>query len=118
MELPLSTKETEENRPTSDAPDTSAEPAPERPKSWLTEAVLLSVCFCVPFGIVALFYAAKVENFYLTGAYTQATACSRKARKWVLWGVAVIAACAILLGLMLLEETLAGHPAPLELKNL
>ena len=118
MELPLPTKEAEENRPGGDTPDSPAAPAPERPKSWLTEAVLLSVCFCVPFGIVALFYAAKVENFYLTGAYAQAAACSRKARKWVFWGVAAIAACAVALGLLLLGEALAGRPETLELKTL
>ena len=113
MELPLSTKEAEENRSGGDTPDAPAAPAPERPKSWLTEAVLLSVCFCVPFDIVALFYAAKVESFYLTGAYAQAAACSRKARKWVLWGVAAIAACAVVLGLLLLEGSLAeSSPAP------
>ena len=117
MELPLSKKETAENRPAADAPDAPAAPGAARPKTWLVEAMLLSVCFCVPFGIVALYYAAKVESLYLTGAYAQAAACSRKARKWVLWGMAAIAACAVVLGLLLLEGSLAESSPALGLET-
>lgn len=70
---------------------------PPEPKTWLTESIVLTSCLCCPFGLVALFYASKVENFYLLGEYDRANAYSRKARIWALWGFAVAAALLLVL---------------------
>lgn len=56
------------------------------PKTWLTEAILVTCLCCLPLGIVGITYATKVETAYYNQQYELAQHYSKKARKWTLWG--------------------------------
>lgn len=57
------------------------------PKTWLVESILVTVLCCLPFGIVGIINATKVENLYLSGQYDMAEYYSNQAKKWTLWGL-------------------------------
>lgn len=52
-------------------------------KTHLTEAVLVTLFCCLPFGIVAIVNAAKVSNLVAAGKYNEAVEASNNASKWV-----------------------------------
>ena len=58
-----------------------------RPKSYLALAILTTIFCCLPFGIVSIVYAAKVDNAWNAGLYADAEEASNKARKWALAGI-------------------------------
>lgn len=67
---------------------------PPCPKTYLVFAILVTIFCCVPFGIPAIVFAAKVENYYRVGDYLMAEESSRKARMWsiisLILGIALI----------------------------
>ena len=69
---------------------------PLRPKNYLALAILTTIFCCLPFGIVSIVYAAKVDNYWNSGDYVNAEDASRKARGWILASIitAVVAAIA------------------------
>ncbi|MFD2518748.1 CD225/dispanin family protein [Salinimicrobium flavum] len=52
------------------------------PKSWLVESILVTVFCCLPFGIVGIVNAARVESRYSCGDYEGAVRSSQEAGKW------------------------------------
>jgi hypothetical protein len=61
--------------------------APQRPpKTWLTESILVTIGCCIPFGIVGIVHASKVEAAYNKGDYAEAIRCSKQAAKWTKLG--------------------------------
>jgi Interferon-induced transmembrane protein len=64
--------------------------------SYLVQAILVTLCCCLPFGIVAIVHAAKVNGFLASGNYEQAVRASDEAKKW----------CAIALVLGLVAHSL------------
>lgn len=60
---------------------------PPCPNTNLVWAILSTICCCLPFGIVAIVYACKVENLYFKGHYNEAVQASVKARNWALISV-------------------------------
>lgn len=59
----------------------------ERPKSYLVWAILSTIFCCLPFGIVSIVFAAKVDNYWNAGDYVHAEDASRKAKSWMLAAV-------------------------------
>lgn len=57
------------------------------PKTWLVESILVTVLCCLPFGIIGIINATKVENLYLSGKYDMAEYYSNQAKKWTMWGL-------------------------------
>lgn len=57
------------------------------PKSWLVESILVTVLCCLPFGIIGIVNASKVESKYYAGDYLGAEKASKEAKKWSLIGV-------------------------------
>ncbi|MBR1712119.1 MAG: CD225/dispanin family protein [Alloprevotella sp.] len=57
-----------------------------QPDNWLVWAVLVTLCCCMPFGIVAIYKSAKVNPYYESGAYAQAQQAAGEAKKWVIIG--------------------------------
>ncbi len=57
------------------------------PKTYLVEAILVTCFCCLPFGIVALVNAAKVESTYRTLGYEEAKIASDNALKWTKWSL-------------------------------
>jgi hypothetical protein len=74
--------------PTAGAPPVSAtvapgtyQPQPHVP-NYLVQAILVTLCCCLPFGIVAIVYAAQVNSKLSGGDLAGATAASRNAKLW------------------------------------
>ena len=63
------------------------QPTGPKPKNYLVLAILSTILCCLPFGIVSIVYAAKVDNYWNAGNYLQAEAASRKAKGWMLAAV-------------------------------
>ncbi|MBR2420682.1 MAG: CD225/dispanin family protein [Rikenellaceae bacterium] len=53
------------------------------PKNHLVEAILVTIFCCLPFGIVGIINAARVENAFYSGDEMEAERLSREALKWV-----------------------------------
>jgi hypothetical protein len=60
---------------------------PMKPDTNLTMAILCTLFCCVPFGVVAIYYASKVNTSYHQGAYFDAEDYSEKAESYTYWGV-------------------------------
>ena len=52
-------------------------------------AVLTTIFCCLPFGIISIVYAAKVDSFWAAGQHAAAYDAASKSRKWALWGVII-----------------------------
>jgi hypothetical protein len=73
---------------------------PEPPKTYLTEAILVTIGCCWPLGIPAIVYASKVEGKYQQGDYEGAEEASRQAKNYTqysFWSGLVIVVLYILL---------------------
>lgn len=64
------------------------------PPNYLVWAILATVFCCLPFGIISIVYADKVERLWHMGEYEEAQEASDKARMWAI--VAASAAAAII----------------------
>ncbi len=60
-----------------------------KPNSWLWQSIVATVLCCIPFGIVAIVYAAKVDSNYFNGKYEAAARAARNAKMWTLVAVGV-----------------------------
>ncbi len=56
---------------------------PECPKTYLVHAILCTLFCCMPFGIVAIVYAAQVESNWSKGLYDLAQQKSKTAKTFV-----------------------------------
>lgn len=52
------------------------------PKTWLVPSILVTIFCCLPFGIVGIINATKVESLYKSGDIAGAIEASNKAGKW------------------------------------
>lgn len=68
---------------------TSASEVPVRPKNWLVESILVTILCCLPFGIVGIVNAAKVNSLYDQGLYDESLRSSRNAKRWAKYGLIV-----------------------------
>lgn len=57
---------------------------PPMPSNYLIWAIVMTICCCIPTGIVAIFYAAKVSPAYYRGDYMGALDASSKAQLWII----------------------------------
>lgn len=64
---------------------------PARPDTNLVWAILTTIFCCLPFGIVALIYAAGVDTAYASGNYEEALYKSKQAAKWSIWSAVAAA---------------------------
>ncbi|WP_324718973.1 CD225/dispanin family protein [Salinimicrobium sp. HB62] len=71
------------------------------PRTWLVESILVTLFCCLPFGIVGIVNAARVETRYSCGDFEGAVRSSKEAGKWTqigFWiGVAVIVIYAVVM---------------------
>ncbi|MBO9571858.1 MAG: CD225/dispanin family protein [Chitinophagaceae bacterium] len=58
-----------------------------RPKDWLIEAIVVTLIFFVPFGIVAIVYGVKTNTRYEAGEYYRSHVASYRAGLWSKLGV-------------------------------
>ena len=66
-----------------------SQPSYMKPKSYLALSILATIFCCLPFGIPAIVFSAKVDNLWNAGQYQAAEDSSRKARTWMLVSVIV-----------------------------
>jgi Interferon-induced transmembrane protein len=57
-------------------------PAPPAIPNYLVQAILVTLCCCVPVGIVAVVYAAQVNGRLAAGDIAGAQQASRNAKMW------------------------------------
>ncbi len=72
-------------------------PPSTKPDSNLIWAILCTILCCIPFGIVSIVYASKVDSLWNIGAYQEAYNAANKAKKWAIWGAVIAVAADILL---------------------
>ena len=53
------------------------------PKTWMTEAILVTLFCCFPCGVISIIYASKVSTRLSRGDEEGAYEASRKAEMWV-----------------------------------
>ena len=53
---------------------------PPKPDNYLVWAILTTILCCLPFGIVSIVYATKVDNLYYAGQYDEAMAKAKSAK--------------------------------------
>ncbi len=63
--------------------------APEKIDNNLILAIIVTVCCCLPFGLVGVVYAAQVNATVRAGDIVGARELARKARLWSLWGLGI-----------------------------
>jgi hypothetical protein len=56
------------------------------PKTWLVESILVTLFCCLPFGIVGIINAAKVESTFYSGDHNAANTASTNAKQWTSFG--------------------------------
>lgn len=101
-------------RPTPGRPlDPAAAPAAggQTVPNYLVQSILVTLCCCLPFGIVAIVYAAQVNGKLAAGDVAGAQAASRSARTWcwVAFGVGlVVVALNMVFGLFGVLAEMAG----------
>jgi len=81
------------------APTAQAAPTPgAKVSNHLVWAILATIFCCVPFGIVAIVYAAQVDGKAIAGDYAGAVTASNKAKTWcwVAFGVGIVGGLAYL----------------------
>lgn len=64
-----------------------------KPDSNLVWAILTTLICCLPFGVVAIVKACKVDSLWAIGLYQEAVNASNEAKKW-----SIIAAVTALVG--------------------
>jgi len=57
-------------------------PAVKPPPNYLVYAILTTLFCCLPFGIVAIVYAAQVDSKAIAGNMAEAQANSKNAKTW------------------------------------
>lgn len=62
---------------------------PPKPDNNLILAIITTLCCCLPFGIVAIIKAAKVNGYYIAGQYDEAIRTAADAKKWSIIGIAI-----------------------------
>lgn len=73
--------------------------------NYLVQSVLVTLCCCLPFGIVAIVNAAKVNSLIAEGDYEAARQASDDAKKWSTIGFVI---GLILNGLVFALQIMAG----------
>lgn len=53
-----------------------------KPPNYLVQAILVTFCCCLPFGVAAIVYAAQVDSKWSMGDYHGAALSSAEAKKW------------------------------------
>ena len=69
---------------------------PMQPKNWMVESILVTIFCCLPFGIVGIINAAKVNSEWAAGRFAEAERASKEAGKWTKIGFFVGIACIVL----------------------
>ncbi|MEO6131396.1 MAG: CD225/dispanin family protein [Saprospiraceae bacterium] len=81
------------------------------PKNWLIESIVVTICCCIPFGIVGIVNATKVETLWNSGQKDAALKASQEAGKWVKIGFITGIICIALYMILVFFGIMAGFGA-------
>lgn len=59
-----------------------AHPPGPKPENYLVQSILITLCCCLPLGIVAIVFSAQVDSKWSAGDYAGAIEASENAKKW------------------------------------
>jgi hypothetical protein len=62
--------------------------APGSVPNYLWQSIVVTVLCCLPFGVVSIVHAAKVDSLLAQGDIVGASAASRSAKNWAIAGLA------------------------------
>jgi hypothetical protein len=62
--------------------------APGSVPNYLWQSIVVTVLCCLPFGVVSIVHAAKVDSLLAQGDIVGASAASKSAKNWAIAGVA------------------------------
>jgi len=68
--------------------------------NYLVQSILVTLCCCVPFGIVAIIHATKVNGHLAKGEFELAVKASEDAKKWC-WIGAILGFIGGIIGIVL-----------------
>ena len=96
------------------APPAAPAPAQDTPKipNYLAGSILVTICCCQIFGIVAMIYAVQANSKLGAGDIQGATASSKKAKAWLLWGIALGLVVSMLLLIVAASTDMPEPAAP------
>lgn len=72
--------------PRYDAPGPGVPPAGAPVPNYLWQSIVVTLCCCLPFGIVAIIFAAQVNQKLAAGDYAGALQSSKQAKMWCMIG--------------------------------
>jgi hypothetical protein len=67
-----------------------------KPGNNLALAILTTLLCCLPFGVVGIIYAAKVDSLWMAGSFAEAQKAADSAKKWSIAGIATGVAVTVL----------------------
>ena len=57
---------------------------PLKPSNWLWQSIVATILCCLPFGIVGIVYAARVNSLYYNRSYDEAEKAAKNAKNWTI----------------------------------
>lgn len=78
-----------------------------KPDSGLVWAILTTLFCCLPFGIVSIVYASKVDSMWYIGNYQAAFDYAKKAKNWAMWA-AIVGGVVILLYILFIAVSISA----------
>jgi len=76
----------------------------DKPSSYLAQSITVTLCCCLPLGIVGIVYAAQVDSKWNAGDFVGANLAAANAKKWTLIGFGL---GVVLNGLLMLGQLAA-----------
>lgn len=70
----------------------------QMPKTWMVESILVTILCCLPFGIMGIIHASKIESLHQNKLFEEAIYHSNQAKKWAFRGFF----CGIIIGILYL----------------
>jgi hypothetical protein len=79
--------------------------APGFVPNYLWQSIVVTVLCCLPFGVVSIVYAAKVDSLLAQGDIVGATAASKSAKTWA---IAAVASWGLMVGVYVIFVVIIG----------
>lgn len=87
----------------------SANQMPGTIPNYLWQSIAVTVLCCMPFGVVSIIYAAKVDGLVARGDIAGATAASKSAKTWITAAVASWIVIAAIYAVIIIGAGVSGN---------
>lgn len=78
------------------------------PKNWLVQSILVTIFCCLPFGIVGIINATKVDSLFRSGNVEGANQAAANAAKWTKIGFIVGIIWIVIYAILMFTGALGG----------